>query len=250
MKQGQKIIDFLFPPHCLMCGKKGEFLCPDCFINLNFSPRFICPSCYKNTKHGNFCSQCQKNYYFKGLWFADKYSNKVIKKLITTMKYRFVYDISFILGDYLSLFFHNILKSQTGQKQILKNLKNTLIIPVPLHKRKLRWREFNQAEKIAKTFCQKLNIEKNLNTDLKRIKYARPQAKMKNQEKRQKNIQNAFSWQGQNLKQKNIILIDDVATSLSTLNECAKTLKENGANQIWALVIAKGGKLNKESISK
>ena len=57
---------------------------------------------------------------------------------------------------------------------------------------------------------------------------------------RKKNITDCFAWQGKNLQNKNILLIDDVVTTGSTLNECAKVLKQNGAGKIYGLVIAKG----------
>lgn len=116
--------------------------------------------------------------------------------------------------------------------------KNILIIPVPLHPKRLRWRGFNQSEKIADIIASNLQIPID-STSLKRIKFKTPQAKLK-KEDRIKNISNNFNWHGNKLNQQNIILIDDVTTTGATLNECAKVLKANGAKEVWGLVLANG----------
>jgi len=111
-------------------------------------------------------------------------------------------------------------------------------MPIPLHKRRLRWRGFNQAEKIAKILSDKLNIPL-VNNKLIRIKYNQPQAKI-NSQKRKNNIIGCFQYNGESLEEKNIILVDDVVTSGSTLNECAKVLKEKGAQEVWGICVARG----------
>ena len=72
-----------------------------------------------------------------------------------------------------------------------------------------------------------------------RIKHKKPQAKL-DEAQRQENIKNCFAWVGKKLTGQPIILIDDVTTTGSTLNECAKILKQNGAGEVWGLVVAKG----------
>lgn len=74
--------------------------------------------------------------------------------------------------------------------------------------------------------------------NLIRIKYKKPQAKLKAKDRRE-NIQGSFAWRGAKLKKRNIILIDDITTTGSTLEECARILKQNGAKEVWGLVIAK-----------
>ena len=118
-------------------------------------------------------------------------------------------------------------------------MKNYLIIPIPLHKDRERQRGFNQAELIGKIIGEILNLpaEKNI---LARHKKTESQAKMKNWEKRSENLADAFSLRSSEaIKNKNIILVDDVHTSGATISEAAKILKANGAKKIIALVIAK-----------
>src|SRR3989339_894397 len=96
-------------------------------------------------------------------------------------------------------------------------LKKTLIVPVPLSHKRYNFRTFNQSEEIAKFLAKKCKLPTSNN--LIKIKHTKPQTK---------------------LKRENILLIDDVVTTGSTLNECARELKKHGAGKIWGLVVAKG----------
>ena len=161
------------------------------------------------------------------------------------MKYYFVKDIAVILGNYLSKFLQNKIQERSFLNNIFNkqdsdifNKQDILIIPVPLYSRRLRWRGFNQAEEMAKIVAKNSNYEID-NNSLVRTKNKKAQAKL-DEKQRRKNIENCFSWNGENLKNKNIILLDDVVTTGATLDECAKVLKQNGAHRVWGLVIAKG----------
>lgn len=90
---------------------------------------------------------------------------------------------------------------------------------------------------IARYFAAKQNLE--LAAGLRRIKHKTPQAKLTGAE-RGENIKDCFAWDGENLNRKNILLLDDVATTGSTLDEAAKVLKAAGAEKVFGLVIAKG----------
>jgi competence protein ComFC len=203
------IKDILFPKECLCCKKEGDWLCPECFKKLEFNK--------KKYRLDNLDK----------LLVAGDYENEILAKIIKLFKYQFVKDIHKILAEFIFLFL--------SDKKI--DLSESLIIPVPLSKKRLKWRGFNQAEILAKKISNKFNLD--FSNDLKRIKYQKPQASLSEKE-RKINLINSFSWQGKNLKNKKIILVDDVVTTGSTLNECAKTLKNAGARKIWGLVIAKG----------
>lgn len=120
--------------------------------------------------------------------------------------------------------------------------KNILLIPIPLHKRKKRQRGFNQSELLAEAVASHFSLSYNPKILLK-IKNNLPQAKINNFSNRKKNSENIFQISNFNLnliKNKWIILIDDVYTSGATMQEAAKILKKNGAKKIIGLVIAKG----------
>jgi len=118
--------------------------------------------------------------------------------------------------------------------------KNILLIPIPLHKMKRRQRGFNQSELLAKAVASHFSL--NFNTKiLFRIKNNLPQAKINNFIERKKNTENIFQISNSNLiKNKQIILIDDVYTSGATMQEAARILKKSGAKKIIGLVLAKG----------
>jgi ComF family protein len=112
-----------------------------------------------------------------------------------------------------------------------------IIFPVPLHPRRLRQRGFNQALMLARQVGKIWGIEVDFGR-LQRIRPTYPQTALKEKE-RMRNVKGAFMYTGKNLHQKTILLIDDVYTSGSTVNECAKVLKKNGALRIDVLTLAR-----------
>ncbi|MFH1822156.1 MAG: phosphoribosyltransferase family protein [Patescibacteria group bacterium] len=249
-------LDLIFPTNCLGCGQEGAWLCDNCFSRITFKKTQYCLECKQVNQFGEFCPECLPKYYLDGIWIAGDYENKIIQNLIKNLKYRFVKNISLILGNFLSLFLRNLINQARlkpadikenlnwrrfdvlkNTPNILLNFNQAIIIPVPLHKKRERWRSFNQSQMIAEIVAKK--FYRPLINDLKRIKHKKPQAKLSETE-RQKNILDCFSWQAKNLANHDIILIDDVVTTGSTLNECAKILKQAGAREVWGLVVAKG----------
>lgn len=237
------VLDLIFPIECLGCGKEGEWLCSRCFQSLKLKRNQYCLGCKKENKLGEFCKNCRDDYFVDGILIAGDYENKVLANLIKSFKYKFIKDLGTELGKFLALFLRdlhyraNTLFWDTDRFINLTDLEENLLIPVPLHKKRERWRGFNQADILLKGLLGK-EPAKNLE-ELKRIKYKTPQAKL-NEKERMSNIKNCFVWEGEGLEGKNVILIDDVVTTGATLNECARVLKENGARKVWGLVVAKG----------
>ena len=250
------ILDLIFPIECLSCGAEGVWLCKNCFHQLPLQNEQFCLNCKKPNKFGQFCPNCALTYALNGVWIAGNYENKIIASLIKNLKYHFARDLAEILGQFLIFFLRNLINkgrigradlgSGIGQEKIEKiretpeiifDFKNCLLIPVPLHKKRERWRGFNQVLAIASAVSRHFSLE--LSTDLIRLKHRPPQAKL-SEEKRKQNLRDCFAWTGTSLKNKRVILMDDVVTTGSTLNECAKILKQAGAAEVWGLVVAKG----------
>jgi len=250
------ILNLLFPIECFGCGKENEWLCGQCFKKIPFNSSNYCLNCKKINKYGEFCPDCSPNYYLDGVWVAGNYDNKIIVKLIKNLKYYYAKNLAIVLGNYLSLFLQNILNKNrltnidlrgseiwrqfNRAKQsplIILNFSKTIVIPVPLHKKRQLIRGFNQAEKLAQAIHGNFNLK--INNNLIRIKHKKAQAKL-SEKARKENIKNCFAYTGENLINKNILLIDDVVTTGATLNECARVLKENNAKEVWGLVVAKG----------
>ena len=202
------ILDLFFPINCLGCGQEGQFICLSCFkkIPLNRKPPF------------------------KRLIVASHYKYPLIKQAIHRYKYDFIKDLAEPLGK---------LMVKAIEERFFEN---TLLIPVPLHKKRLRWRGFNQAELLALEISQNLNIPM-ANDILIRTKHNLPQANIKSPQERKENIKQAFQLSRQlttNIRNKTILLVDDVCTTEATLKECAKVLKLLQPKEIWGLVVARG----------
>jgi ComF family protein len=112
------------------------------------------------------------------------------------------------------------------------------LVPVPLHWWRRRWREFNQAELLARALSQSVDVPVQEDT-LVRSRYTTPQSRIRGGRKR-RNVSGAFQVRkGRSVGGKRILLIDDVYTSGNTVNECARILKEAGASQVSVLTVAR-----------
>lgn len=225
-------MDTLFPISCLSCGKENVWLCDDCLEKIPRQPFQVCPNCEKiATRKGTLCQNCRGKIPLKGLLVAAKYHEQNLAKLIHFFKYKFIEDLHIPLGKIL----------------IASFLENNLpipdaIIPVPLHGRRLRWRGFNQSELLAYYIGMNLipGLEIPVLNALKRKKYTSPQMKIKKFKARKENIRDVFGIEEkETIKNKRILLLDDISTTGSTMNECAKVLKENGAKEIFGIVLAR-----------
>jgi len=228
------LTDAIYPINCINCGQEEVWVCKNCFDKIPQNTIHYCLNCKRQTILGEFCHDCAPSFYLDKVWIASDFQNKTINRLIKTYKYDFARDIAQSLG----IFLFDFLKEQVIRQTKDFDIKKTIIIPIPLHNKRLRWRGFNQSEKLARFVADRLQI-KIETVNLKRVKLKKTKASL-NKEARIKNVQAAFSWQGPRLNQKNIILVDDVTTTGATLNECAKILKANGANKVWGLVLANG----------
>lgn len=222
-------LQILFPINCLYCGIENTFICNDCLLKIKINKFPLCPVCKKLNFQKSPCPSCKKQTNIKALFSPCLYQDPKIKELIHIFKYKFIENLKNPLS-YL------MIKGLENEKE---NLKNFIIIPVPLHKKRFKERGFNQSELLADKIGKHFQIPV-FNNVLKRIKFEIPQTQIENKEKRKENIKNAFQYNSfQSIKNRNILLIDDVTTTGATLNECAKILKQNGAKIIWAATIAK-----------
>ena len=227
------ILDFFYPKFCLSCGKENVYLCHECFLKIKIFDSPFCPYCKTRSFNGKIHKECSKN--LSGFVAATSYSDDLLRKVIDAFKYNFVME----LKDPLAFLILKFLK-ENPEIEFFKNPIDFLILPVPLHDRRLHWRGFNQSTRIGKVLSPILKIP--LKEDvLFRKKDTPPQSKIKNVKEKMENIQKSFFVKNTELtRNKKIILLDDVATSLSTMEEAAKELKQNGVEEIWGLSVAKG----------
>ncbi|MBU2539786.1 hypothetical protein KJ786_01330 [Patescibacteria group bacterium] len=233
------ILDILFPAFCLGCGLEGTYLCDDCKAILEISEHQYC-LCEKSAlriplseKKGK-CQRCQ-NKKLSGIFFALSYKEKhLTRKLIHFFKYGPYYlkdlakSLSLLIIDHISLLGKN-------QKALFEN---SILIPVPMEKKKLKKRGYNQSKELAKELAKKIEVPLVLNNLIK-IKITLSQMELP-EKKRKENLKDAFSCQNpEQIKNKKIFLIDDVYTTGSTMEECSKILRHAGAKEVWGIVVAR-----------
>lgn len=199
----------LFPAFCLGCKVEGEFLCKSCFAKIQLSDR---P--YLET-YGDL----------DGLIVACPYKgNDLLQKSIHAFKYDFVKELGPILG--------RLLVTKLGP---LGTSLDPILCPVPLHKKRRRFRGFNQSEILAAEIQKSLGWPNN--ALLVRAHYVRPQMEL-TREDRLKNTRDAFKCIA-TPDNRTVLLVDDVATTLATLQSCAKELKKAGFKKVYGIVLAR-----------
>jgi len=227
------ILDLLFPKTCINCGKEGFYICQKCFEKIELNNLSVCYICNRHTLDNYVCQECKSKTKLTGMLIASHWENELLRQLIYEYKYRFIKEISRPLSQIL------INHIKMHNKRLL-NIDNLFVSFVPLHKKRIHWRGFNQAELLAKELCSCLSVP--FGNLLVKQKNTFPQAEIKKQKDRQKNIEQAFFLihNPPALEGKNVLLIDDICTTGATLEECAKTLKPLKPKEIWGLVLARG----------
>lgn len=232
------LVDIVYPKMCLACRNKlgassvDNIVCTECWekIKRNLPP--FCHSCgrrlekLKFTK--NICPSCLK----VKLHFDRAFSPCVYEGVIKDLIHKFKYNGKDYLGLALSRLMIEFIKEYNLPIGYID-----FIVPVPLHKIRLREREFNQAEILAKFIAQE--FKKDLLTEaLKRHRYTSTQTDLELSE-RLLNVKGSFSvTKLERVKGKNILLVDDVLTTGATSSEAAYTLKDAGANIVFVLTLA------------
>ncbi len=165
-----------------------------------------------------------------------QYKNKISRKAIWAIKYN---KNQIILNKFSNLLYEFILENITDEVTF-SNFNNPLLIPIPMHKNNLRERGYNQSELIAKE-VYKIDEGKNFDIELEALaktKETPHQSTLKNKNERLKNLKGCFSANSDLVKNRNIILIDDVITTGTTMSEASKTLREAGAKKIVGFSLA------------
>lgn len=219
-----------FPTSCINCRvetKSHRFhLCEKCFGDIELIKTDTCNLCGRISNKARYCPNCRRKSQISGLLIAAKFDGPV-RELIHYYKY----DRYLSIADILSKF---ILK----KVEIFRNTKNVVLVPVPLHWLKKIERGFNQAEVLSNK-VSKLSGIKTISA-VKRVRYTDPQMKL-NRKMRLTNLHGSFKVRyPDRVSGKVVLLLDDVTTTGTTLEECAMVLKKAGAKQVWGLVIAKG----------
>ncbi len=235
---GSFLLDCLFPKECLSCGWEGGYLCDECRFSCRPTYRLRCFGCQASgeaTATGRLCLSCQPRFAFDGMIIAADYEQELVARLIRACKYRFVAEISAELAEWLMRCVEKFLAADRNDSLLSRRFFQAVVTAVPLSNRRRRWRGFNQSELIARRLADFAGLK--YEGELLQRRQRRAQATLREAE-RHVNLKKAF-WTSGNVPPL-IILVDDVVTTGSTLQECARVLRAAGAEEIWCLVVAKG----------
>lgn len=223
------IKDYFFPKNCLNCRAEGTWLCESCRDSLFFIDARFCPFCGNTALLFESCANCRKTIGVRKVLSLFNYSDPLARKIIKNFKYRYLRDMA---GDLEPLFLKFIFK----YKMLFDVKPDSVLIPVPLYWYKERERGFNQAEEIAEIIGKILDLPVKSDLIAKKVS-TKNQADIKTEE-RFNNLKGAYKA----LKPiaKNIILVDDVFTTGSTVKEIAGVLRQAGAENIQVITLARG----------
>ena len=218
-------LDLLFPQWCVGCGSEGRYICQKCGESLSVISLPVCLRCGKPLSMSELCPACvewdsaidgiRSPFVFKG----------VIRQAIHELKYRNLRALAAEMADLLYEYVSGY------------PVPGDVLIPVPLHKKRLRERGYNQSVLLARELGKLMGISVDAESLAKMI-HNTPQARTTSVNERRDNVAGVFSCRGDSLRGKSVILLDDVTTSGATLNACAESLKTAGVSSVWGLTMA------------
>ena len=226
------ILNIVFPKKCISCGKSGIDLCLECLKDA--------PSAERESA--------------KWIFPLYDYRHPTIKKSLWLFKYKSKKKLASVFAEIL----YNKITEELSELSILENFVNPILIPIPLSTKRRHERGYNQTELVcielikinnlrstdakalADRHCVDMRLEKNILIKIKDIEH---QARIKDRKERIKNIIGSFAIKNPEknielIKNKNVILIDDILTTGATLSEARKVLKQAGARKIIAFTVA------------
>jgi len=229
--------DIIFPPRCLTCDtvlERHEELpfCPACFAKIHFIDSSLCPCCgipFSGADGGShLCGDCiAAKPSFTSARAVGRYQDTLLEAI-----HRFKYNGKISIGETLG-------RMMAEYPYTEFNISDySLIMPVPLHPKRLRERGFNQSVILAREISRSFRITLDFMT-LRRHTYTEPQVSLGKND-RAVNVRGAFSVHDPDrVAGRKIIIVDDVYTSGSTVKECARVLMKNKAAKVAVLTLAR-----------
>lgn len=233
-------LNFFYPPVCQICREnrvenEEGFVCSTCWTGKNGVRYVVPPFCercglpFEGDITTQFeCSNCSE----MELHFTSARSAVITTPLLMDVIHRYKYKREIWFEKFLG----QLLVSQAAP--VLQEKRWDFIVPVPLHRKKRREREFNQAERLAKYLSKatKVPVNKKL---LQRVEFTRTQTQLTRSE-RTDNVRRAFAMaEVKKLNGEKIILLDDVLTTGATTSACARILRESGAGEVCVWTVAR-----------
>ncbi|MEK7193227.1 MAG: ComF family protein [Patescibacteria group bacterium] len=225
----ERIVNLIFPPLCVNCEKNipsGNALCDDCFGRVTIHQTLFCGRCQSRLPQG--IKTCHRDFpYLFGA--ATDYEDEAVKNLVRVLKFKFIEHAAEPLTRLMFTYIKNL----------SLDLSKFTLVPIPLHPARERSRGFNQSLLIARRLSVMTGLPV-MAENLIRIRNTPPQSERSDHAERATNVAECFSLlRPLEMRGKNVLLVDDVATSGSTLFEAARTVRHAGGKKIIGLVAAK-----------
>ena len=223
---GSLALDMLSPAQCFGCGKYGSFLCPSCEASCLRLQQPFCDRCAQPLQRSGPCSACRHSLPATDGIRAPYLMEGAIRRGILDLKYRNLRSAAPTLGRLL------------GQWLGSNRVPGEALVPVPLHRRRMRDRGYNQSALLAKELGMLIQMPVAPGV-LVRTRDTPPQVSLPREE-RIRNVEGSFACP-EKVDGQSFILVDDVVTTGSTLSACAAALKASGANSVWGIALARQG---------
>jgi ComF family protein len=237
------LVDWLYPPRCRACGirihgRDAEFFCSSCWPQVQIIVPPLCTICGRPfpdaSGDDHLCGIClsQPPSFVKARAWAcyprEEFMEHPLRKVVQKFKYGRKVSLGKPLGRLMAW----------GCTEFITQCAPELIIPVPLHLKRLRWRGFNQSVLLARQISRSYRIPMDPFV-LYRHRETPPQTQL-SEEERRINVRSAFSLNPQkSIADKTLLLVDDVYTSGATAKECSRALKRAGAKEVYVLTLAR-----------
>jgi len=217
------LLDLLYPPHCVICGRMGAWLCDACIESIPWLEPPLCQRCGRPISKPGVCRHCQDNVSYLARIRAVSAHLPPLRRAVHALKYEGTRVLADPLGDILAECWRR------------ESMPAEVIVPVPLHRARLRQRGYNQSRLLAEALSKRTGLSMDANA-LVRGRNTLSQVGLSHKE-RWDNVWGAFQCTSASLCGCSVLLIDDVCTTGATLEACAAALLEAGAARVWALTL-------------
>jgi len=227
---GDALVDVVAPPRCMGCLGVDDWLCDRCFSGLKAAV-LTCVGCGSEQPRGKICRECRRSMFLTGVVSVGKYESLLLRRGVYWLKFKGIKDVAKPLAS--------LMMARMTIIAPLKQLRQKVaLVPVPLHKKRLLERGFNQSLELCDVIGNALKIP--VCDVAERTKQTWTQAKLPD-DLRNDNVKDAFRIKaGGGVSRPKLIIVDDVITSGSTLDAVAGPLLAAGAKEVWGLTVARG----------
>ena len=223
-RTGRMALDLLFPPRCALCGRYGSMLCEACVDSLPVADGSRCTRCWMAVGVGaEVCSHCHVAPPVFECVRAVYVMESGARQLVHQLKYEGMTALAEPMGTRLAGSFE---------------VEGDLVVPVPLHAGRMRSRGYNQSALLGKAFGRATGLAFDA-AAARRVRATKPLAKSMNRAERRAIVTGAFAGVPARVRDRRILLVDDVVTTGATLDSCARALLDAGAASVRCVTFAR-----------